>query len=155
MGPTIVQGLLTRTEQPVSVLHRRVLPSQLDTNLHMNQAVYAEMFEHGRAHWFLRSGAWGRWRAAGCNPVVARQTLTYRRELKPFQRYRIETRAVGLEGRLVQVQGVLAVGRAVHTLAEVRLLLIGPDGVLDPAQTRALVERELTEAARIEDFRLV
>lgn len=155
LGPVVARALVHPRTDGVSVLHRRVRIGDIDNNLHMNQAVYAEVFELGRAHWMVATGAWRRWRAAGANPMVARQTLTYRRELKPLQRYRVETRAVALDGRLVQLQGILAVEDRVHTLADVRLLLVGPDGVLGPDEVAAVATDALVAPARIEGWKLV
>lgn len=133
MAPVLLRGrLASRTN--VSEVPRRVAWHQIDLNRHMNQACYASELEVGRAHWLVRSGAWARWRAAGLNPVVANQRIEYRRELRPFQAYRIETRALALEGRLLHLQGHLLVGDRVHARGDVRLLFIGPDGVA-PADT--------------------
>lgn len=155
MLPVALRAGIRPHASSVSVIHRRVLPSEIDTNLHMNQAVYAEVFELGRVDWMVGTGAWMHWRAAGANPMVAQQTITYRRELKPFQPYRIETRAVGTDGRMVRMQGVLAVGDRVHALGEQRLMLVGKDGVLPAAEVEALLQDRVVEPLQIDDWTLV
>lgn len=155
MLPVALRARVRPHSSTVSVIHRRVTLSEIDTNLHMNQAVYAEVFELGRVDWMVGTGAWMQWRGAGANPMVARQTITYRRELKPLQRYRIETRAVGTDGRMVQMQGVLAVGDRVHALGEQRLLLVGEDGVLGAEQVEALVASRLVPPLEIQDWKLI
>ena len=154
MLPVALRAGVRPNRSRVSVIHRRVTLSEIDTNLHMNQAVYAEVFELGRVDWMVGTGAWMHWRAAGANPMVAQQTITYRRELKPLQRYRIETRAVGTDGRMVRMQGVLAVGGRVHALGEQRLLLVGQGGVLGADEVTELVHERIVPALEIDDWRL-
>lgn len=136
----------------VSVIHRRVWPSDLDINWHMNQAVYAQAFELGRADLALRSGVWRAWRQRGLNPVVADQRIVYRRELKLGQRYAVDSRAVGVDGRLVRFQGHLLVGERVHALGEASLLIVGPDGVLGADAVAEVAHELLTAPLRVVDW---
>ncbi len=122
---------------------------------HMNQSRYAEHFELGRSDLVLRSGAWGRWRDQGVHPVVARQEITYRRELKPLQRFEVDTRVVGFEGRLLHTRGLMLVGDRVHAAADVYLIFIGPDGVLSAAQVEALCGDLVQPELPLDDWRLV
>ena len=108
----------------------RVLLRHVDFNRHMNQAAYASICEEARIPWLFRSGAWRRWQGEGINPMVGSQSLVYRRELAPFQRFSIDTRAVGMDGRLLVVEQHFLVGQRVHTQNRLKLLLVGADGVL-------------------------
>jgi acyl-CoA thioesterase FadM len=125
---------------------------QVDFFGHMNQSRYAEHLELGRTDLLVRSGAWQRWRQAGVYPVVARQQITYRRELKPGQRFDIDTRAVGYDGRLVHFQGAMLVGDRVHAMGDVYLIFLGPDGVLDAHEVRRHTSDLVTEPLAIEDW---
>ncbi|MAQ14948.1 MAG: hypothetical protein CMN30_09150 [Sandaracinus sp.] len=139
----------------VSRLDRRVRFRELDFNRHMNQAVYLQNAEMGRTDWAVRSGAWDRWRAQGVNAMVGEQRAVYRRELGPRVRYRIETRGVGVDGRLLMLQSHFLVGDRVHTLVESKLLFVGKDGVLPPEDVPALCEPFLTEPLPVEAWRVV
>ena len=139
----------------MSSLTRRVPVQRIDLNVHMNQAAYAEVAELGRTDWILRSRAWEKWQAQGVKPVVAEQRIVYRRELKPLQRFAIDTRATGLEGRLLRLDSHLLVGDRVHTVVEVKLIFLGPGGVLSAEQVEPLCAPFLTEPLRIEDWRVV
>ncbi|MEM9620971.1 MAG: hypothetical protein AAF993_04930 [Pseudomonadota bacterium] len=57
----------------MSRVHRRVRPSEVDFNLHMNQAVYAQVGELGRTDWMLRSRFWPHIRDQGAKPMMANQ----------------------------------------------------------------------------------
>lgn len=139
----------------VSRVHRRVRVSEIDFNLHMNQAAYAQVAELGRTDWVLRSGLIrALWRAK-TKPVVAEQRLVYRRELRPGQRYALDTRATGFDGRLLQVDTHLIVGQRVHTAVFTKLISIGPDGVLDRETAQGVLSPFVTAPLQVEDWRVV
>lgn len=139
----------------VSRLPRRVSLRQIDLNRHMNQAQYPAMMELGRTDLLFGSGAWDTWRRAGINPVVAEQRIVYRRELAPLQRYVIDSRVVGVEGRLALMEHHLLVGDRVHTSGFVKVIFVGPDGVLSPERTEQVVRPWVTDALRVENWTVV
>lgn len=84
-----------------SVVFFRVLPNDLDFNLHMNNGRYLTIMDLGRFDLMQRSGLAGiaiknRWM-----PVVASQVINYRRSLAPFQRYSLHSRILGWDERFV------------------------------------------------------
>lgn len=84
-----------------SVLFFRVLPNDLDFNLHMNNGRYLTVMDLGRFDLMQRSGLAkiaieNRWM-----PVVASQVINYRRSLAPFQRYSLHSRILGWDDRFV------------------------------------------------------
>lgn len=139
----------------VSRVRRRVRLSETDFNMHMNQAAYAQVAEFGRNDWALRSGLLRTLWRAKTKPVVAEQRLVYRRELKPRQRYEIDTRATGFEGRLLKVDAHLVVGNRVHAAVHAKLISIGPDGVLSPDAAIALLSPFVTDPLPVEGWRIV
>ncbi len=154
MLPVFIRAALRRNTSLVSCLRRRVRLSESDINLHMNQASYARVAEFGRADWVIRSGLFARLWKARCKPLVAEQRLVYRRELKPGQRYCIDTRATGFEGRLLLVDSVLRVDEQVHAVVHAKLITIGPSGVLDADDVEALASPMITDPLRVEDWRV-
>lgn len=82
----------------VSKLHWRVLPNDLDTNLHMNNGRYLTMMDLGRFDLILRMGLFGEARRRKWIPVLTAAKVRFRRELKLFQRYRLETRILWWSG---------------------------------------------------------
>ena len=73
----------------------RVWPGDLDVLLHVNNGVYLSMLDVARVDLILRSGAFPRLRQRGFYPVVAAETIRFRRSLQLFQRFEIETRVIG------------------------------------------------------------
>lgn len=135
--------------------HHRVWLRYVDFNRHMNQAAYASVCEEARIPWLLRSGAWRRWQDAGINPVVGSQSLMYRRELAPLQRFSIDTRAVGMDGRMLVVEQHFLVGQRVHTRNRLKLLLVGASGVLSAAESAAQCADLICAPLPIADWQLV
>lgn len=152
--PILVSAVAARERRLVSRLRRRVGLGQIDVNLHMNQARYADVFEWGRLDLLLRSGAMQAWRRRGIHGVVAEQQIVYRRELKPFVRYQIDSRATGMDGRLLVVEHHLVVGDRVHARGVVKLIFIGSDGVLSAEAAAAQCEAIVTEPLPVHDWRV-
>lgn len=152
--PVMLRAQVARDGQLVSRLRRRVWPHEVDINRHMNQAVYAQVMELGRVDWLLRSGAWRRWQEAGVKPVVAEQHIVYRRELTPLASYLLDTRAVSVDGRLLSYEHHLLLGERVAARGVVKLIFIGPQGVLAPDAVPALCEGLLTEPLPVSDWRV-
>ncbi len=92
--------LFARFRAPCSALgpcrtRFRVWPGDLDVLFHVNNGVYLSMLDVARVDMLARSRALGTLRARGFYPVVASQTIRYRRSLRAFQRFDVETRVVG------------------------------------------------------------
>ncbi|WP_112663781.1 acyl-CoA thioesterase [Microvirga flavescens] len=94
----------------VSRLGFRVWPHDLDTSLHMNNGRYWTLMDLGRADIMIRSGLWRKILKHGWVPVVSAGQIRFRRELKLFQPFTLETRIVSwadswvmMEHRLVTV----------------------------------------------------
>ena len=153
--PVIVGALGGRAEPRVSTLYRRVHPGQLDLNGHMNQSCYAQVMELGRTDWLLGNRTWSEWRAAHIHPVVAEQHIVYRRELRLGQRFGVDSRAVGVQGRLMMFESVLFRDETVHATGTVGLLFIGPDGVLDGEQVQRLASPWLVRPVQVDQWRVV
>ena len=85
-----------RIEAPfgVSKLKFRVWPLDLDTNLHLNNGRYLTIADLGRADLLLRSGLWKAVLKEGLLPMLSGSAIRYRRELRPFQAFTLESRIV-------------------------------------------------------------
>lgn len=73
----------------------RVMPWDLDVNLHMNNGRYFAMADMGRYDWWLRTGLWRQVRARDWHPVAGDSNARYSGSLLTFQRYRLRTRLLG------------------------------------------------------------
>lgn len=82
----------------------RVLPTDLDVLKHMNNGVYLSIADVGRFDLMARNGVWALFKAYGWYPVVASETITFRRSLTLWQRFRVESRVLGFDDRAVYVE---------------------------------------------------
>ncbi|HCH61852.1 MAG: hypothetical protein CL927_07200 [Deltaproteobacteria bacterium] len=153
--PAYLRAWAARDRTQVSRLQQRVWPTQIDLNMHMNQSVYPQVMEAGRLDLVVRSGALNAWRAQGATVVMAHQHITYRRELRLGAAYLLDTRAVGVDGRILLLESHFLVGERVHAAARVGLLSVGPDGVLSAEAVAAMAAPYLVEALEVEDWRVV
>lgn len=91
------------------------LPTDLDINRHMNNGVYFSIMDVARFDMLVRNGVWAIMRERGWYPVVASETITFRKSLNLWQRFTIESRILGFDEKAVYV--------------EQRFVRPGPDGV--------------------------
>jgi acyl-CoA thioesterase FadM len=154
-APTVLSALASRRRDArITRLTRRVQLTEIDTNLHMNQAAYLQVGELARVDWAIRCDAVGRWRAEALKPLVAEQRVVYRRELAPLQRYVLDTRAVRVDGKLLWLETNLLVGRRVHARVDAALLFVGEGRVVGAPTAARVHEPLLAEPLAVRDWEL-
>lgn len=132
-----------------------VLPSDLDVLLHVNNGVYLSMLDAARVDMMLRSGFGQRVREAGYYPVVAAQTIRFRRSLKLFERFRVDTRVLGWDERAFVLEHRFMLGDTLAAEAVVRIRFLARRGggvdtasLLDLAGKAGVATPELPEWIR-------
>lgn len=88
----------------VSRLRFTVMPHDLDTSLHMNNGRYWTLMDLGRTDLILRTGLWrdvlrNRW-----TPVATAGQIRFRRELRPFERFTLETQVLAWDGPRIVIE---------------------------------------------------
>lgn len=78
----------------VSKLRFWVLPNDVDTNLHLNNGRYFTIADLGRTDLLIRMGLLKLVLKEGLQPMVSGSAIRFRRELKPFQGFTLESRIV-------------------------------------------------------------
>ena len=103
--------LLTASRRPpltlpgsMSVLHFRVWLHDLDLSLHMNNGRYLTLMDLGRLDIMLGSGLLRAVARHKWTPIASAITIRYRRELRPFQTFRLETRLISWDKTLVVME---------------------------------------------------
>jgi acyl-CoA thioesterase FadM len=81
-----------------------VWPPDLDVLLHVNNGVYLSMLDVARVDLLLRSGIAKRLARKGFYPVVAAETIRFRRSLRLFQVFYVETAIIGWDEKAFIVQ---------------------------------------------------
>jgi len=80
------------------------LPTDLDINRHMNNGVYFSIMDVARFDMLVRNGVWRIMREKGWYPVVASETITFRKSLELWDRFTIESRILGFDDKAVYVE---------------------------------------------------
>ncbi len=93
----------------------RVMPNDLDLNRHVNNGRVLTLADLGRIDWFWRTGCLKAALRLGATPIVGDATARFIRQLKLFERIRIDSRMLGwggkwafLEHRIYRRDGQLA-----------------------------------------------
>lgn len=83
----------------VSVLKFKVLPNDLDFNMHMNNGRYLTVMDLGRFDLVLRAGLLQIMMKQKSVPILGSATIRYRLPLTPFQSYELHTRIVSWDNK--------------------------------------------------------
>ncbi|WP_108718217.1 acyl-CoA thioesterase [Miniimonas sp. S16] len=94
----------------VSITRMRVLPTDLDLYLHVNNGTYLQMMDVARSNYIADLAGFQRLAKHRWYPVVASSTMTYRASLRPFQAFEIHTRMVGWDERITYLEQVFLRG---------------------------------------------
>jgi len=120
-----------------SVLTFRVLPSDIDFNLHLTNARYFSFMDLGRVDLLVRSGVAGLLIRRRWQPVLGASTVRFRRPLAPFQPFRLVSRVLCwderwlyLEHRLETLAGEMAASAVMQGAFLERGAILPPAQVL-------------------------
>jgi acyl-CoA thioesterase FadM len=105
-----------------------VWPPDLDVLWHVNNGVYLSMLDVARVDMMLRSGVAPRLRRAGVYPVVAAETIRFRRSLQLFQAFEIETRVIGWDEKAFLLEHRFLRGEELVAEAVVRSRFLKREG---------------------------
>lgn len=111
-----------------SVLTFRVLPSDLDINLHMNNGRYLTLMDLGRLDLVTRMGVLGEMRRRKWMPVIGSLKIRYRRSLQPFQRYQLRSRLLCWDDKWFFMEQRFERRGELMAIALVKGLFLGPEG---------------------------
>ncbi|MFM9974964.1 MAG: acyl-CoA thioesterase [Beijerinckiaceae bacterium] len=137
----IIQAFRRPALKPMdeSVTSFRVLPNDLDLNIHMNNGRYLTIMDLGRVDLLVRTGLFSEARRRGWFPVVGSVQIDYKRSLNPFQRYDLKTRVLGWDERwFVMEQVFVRDGKAVAS-AVLKAMILSRGGMVPTADVMAAV----------------
>ncbi|WP_261165434.1 thioesterase family protein [Microbacterium sp. Marseille-Q6965] len=116
----------------------RVVPTDLDPLMHMNNARYLALLDLGRTDLMFRSGFWDEVSKRGWYPVVTAQTISYKRSLTLWQRFELATRVLGVDERHVYMEQEFHRGGKVIARAVVQARFLRKQGgTVDPGELLA------------------
>ncbi|WP_430294956.1 acyl-CoA thioesterase [Sinomonas sp. B1-1] len=130
---TLLLLITSRRRTPLSVwetssLPLRVLPTDIDLAMHVNNGMYFSLMDLGRFDLMVRAGAWDRMRARGWSPVVNLETITFRKSLTLWQRYTVETRIIGFDEKAMFFEQRMVADGEVYARAYIAARLVSSAG---------------------------
>lgn len=111
-----------------SVITLRVLPTDLDPNMHMNNGRYLSIMDLGRFDLTVRNGLLGATLRRGWRPVVGSVVIRFRRSLDPFQKYTLRTRAVCWDEKWIYLEQRFERDGELAAVGLVKALFVGKGG---------------------------
>ncbi|MGH1417354.1 MAG: thioesterase family protein [Hyphomicrobiaceae bacterium] len=100
-----------RLELPIetSRLRFRVLPTDLDISLHMNNGRYLTLMDLGRLDILFSSGLWRIMLRNRLTPIASAVAIRYRRELRLADRIMLRSKIVAWDDKTVVIEQIFAV----------------------------------------------
>lgn len=102
-----------------------VWPNDIDVLGHMNNGRYFTITDFVRTEILIRAGIWKQLKQRGVYPVIAGETVQFRKSLQPFQRYTIRTRLAGWDDKFLYVEHQFVRGDTTHALVLIKGRFIG------------------------------
>lgn len=102
----------------------RVMPWDMDLNLHLTNTRYPAFIDVGRVQWFAEIGLLPLIMSNGWRTVVASQTVTFVREIKPFTKVDIESRVLYWDRKYLYSEHRFLVEGKLHCKALGRIALV-------------------------------
>ncbi|WP_026818694.1 acyl-CoA thioesterase [Arthrobacter castelli] len=130
---TLLQLFLARRRPKLSIwdasaMPLRVLPTDIDIAMHINNGMYLSLMDLGRFDLMVRSGIWDGMRRQGWSPVVAGETISFRKSLTLGQRYSIGTKIIGFDERAIYFEQRMVANGEIYARAYIATRLVSPDG---------------------------
>jgi len=117
-----------------SSLQFRAWPLDLDINVHMTNSRYFALMDLGRTELIVRNGIAKQVFKHKWQPVVSGTTMRFKRAIKPFQKFSLETQALYWDDKGFYLeQRFVAKGKTL-ALGVVKAVFVGPEGIIPPEE---------------------
>lgn len=131
-----IAALFTRRRSllDTSVLKLRVMPNDLDLNVHMNNGRYLSLMDLGRVDVMFHSGAFKLWFTKGWQPLVATSWCRHFKSLNVFQGFELHTRILGWDEKWIYFEQRFVRGGELYALGAVKALMAGNTRLISTAE---------------------
>ncbi len=102
----------------------RVQLWDIDANLHMNNVKYLKYMERGRVEHMIHTPWLREMHRRGYKALIANTEISYVKELKPFQWFKVETRISAWDDKYVYMEQLFTYKRTVFTAAVIRMAMV-------------------------------
>ena len=121
--------LFSRFDKKVELFDRcktdfYVLPTDIDVLFHMNNGRYLSIMDIARTNQMIRSGFFQKFKKARVYPVIASESIRFRKSLNLFQRFTIVTKILGWDDKFIYVSQTFKTKQDLCALAIVKVCFI-------------------------------
>ena len=102
----------------------RVQLWDIDANIHMNNVKYLKYLERGRVEHMIATPWMNEMFNNGVKALIANTEISYVKELKPFQPFKVETRISSWDDKYVYFEQLFTYTRTVFTAAVIRMAMV-------------------------------
>ena len=131
-------------EKPRNSLIMRVLPNDIDINLHMNNGRYLTICDLTRVDMFIRTGLAKTMVKEKWMPVISEHTMKYKKPLKLFQKYEIKMEVTGWDDRSFQMLHRFLVKDRIVAEGTSLGVIVSKTGVVPPVAVMEKVTERLS-----------
>jgi acyl-CoA thioesterase FadM len=129
----ILRARLRRRTRPLAVMdvsriRLTTLPTDIDLLRHMNNGRYLSLFDLGRWDLLIQTGLADATRREGWFAVVSSETITFRKSLRLWQRFTLETRFLGQDDRATYLEHRAVVDGEIYARAIIRARMVRRTG---------------------------
>ncbi|MBS1958439.1 MAG: thioesterase family protein [Bdellovibrionales bacterium] len=138
----VIESFFRRRLHPLSesVLHLRVLPNDLDLNMHMNNGRFLSIMDLGRLDLLIRTDLAGVLLKHRWQPLVGAVNIRYKQSLMPFQKYRLHTKVIGWDEKWFYIEQRFERRNRTIAVGLVKALFRGNRRNITPEQTLKLID---------------
>lgn len=106
------------------ITYYRVQLWDIDANIHMNNVKYLKYLERGRVEHMIHTPWLKEMYSRGVKALIANTEISYVKELKPFQRFKVETRISSWDDKYIYMEQLFTYKRTVFTAAVIRMAMV-------------------------------
>ena len=129
-------------EKSVSRLSLRVLPNDLDINLHMNNGRYLTICDLNRVDLFIRTGLLKAMRKRRWFPVIAEHTMSYKKSLHLFEQFDVALEVTHWDDKYFYMTHTFSNAERVVATGTSKGAIRSRSVVIKPADVIAAVEQD-------------
>ncbi len=140
---TLLNLVLSKKRTPLSmwdtsVMSLRAWPMDVDIAVHINNGVYFTLFDLGRFDLLVRAGVFEQTRQRKYTPVVAAETISFRKSLTLGQKYEMHTRLLGSDDKAFYFEQRMVVKGEIYARGWVCARLVSEQGPVPVAEVLAM-----------------
>ncbi len=102
----------------------RVMPWDLDANLHMNNVKYLKYLERGRVEQMIHTPWLQKMWTNQAKALVANTEISYVKEMRLFQKFKVETRVSSWDEKYIYMEQIFTYKHTVFTAAVIRMAVV-------------------------------